>query len=107
MAGFGGAVKLTGESDYRKALKNITQDLKEVDSELKVVASQYSKNDKSQDALTAQSEALTKKLEAQAKKVGLLKDNYSSMSKAAEDNKAKHAALKSELDSAVAELEKI
>lgn len=107
MAGFGGAVKLTGESDYRKALKNITQDLKEVDSELKVVASQYSKNDKSQEALTAQSEALTKKLEAQAKKIGVLKDNYANMSKAAEDNKAKHAALKAELDSAVKELEKI
>ena len=55
MAGFGGAVKLTGESDYRKALKSITQDLKEVDSELKVVASQYDKNDKSQEVLTAQS----------------------------------------------------
>ena len=27
MAGFGGAVKLTGESEYRKALKSISQDL--------------------------------------------------------------------------------
>lgn len=107
MAGFGGAVKLTGESDYRKALKSITQDLKEVDSELKVVASQYDKNDKSQEALTAQSEALSKKLEAQAKKVGVLKDNYSSLSAQAEANKQKHAALKTELEGAVAELEKI
>ncbi len=37
MAGFGGAVKLTGESEYRKALKNITQNLKEVASEMKLV----------------------------------------------------------------------
>lgn len=107
MAGFGGAVKLTGESDYRKALKSITQDLKEVDSELKVVASQYDKNDKSQEALTAQSEALSKKLEAQAKKVGILKDNYSAMSAQAEANRQKHAALKTELENAVSELEKI
>ena len=107
MAGFGGAVKLTGESDYRKALKSITQDLKEVDSELKVVASQYDKNDKSQEALTAQSEALSKKLEAQAKKVGVLKDNYAAMSAQAEANRQKHAALKTELENAVNELEKI
>jgi phage-related protein len=107
VAGFGGAVKLTGESNYRKALKQITLDLKEVDSELKVVSSQYDKNDKSQEALTAQSEALTKKLEAQAKKVGVLKDNYSAMSRQAEENKSKHEALKNELDNAVKELAKI
>ena len=27
MAGFGGTVKLTGESEYQRALKNITQSL--------------------------------------------------------------------------------
>lgn len=107
MAGFGGAVKLTGESEYRKALKQIALDLKEVDSELKVVATQYDKNDKSQEALTAQSEALTKKLEAQAKKVDLLKASYKTMSENAEANKQKHAELKAELDGAVKELEKI
>lgn len=107
MAGFGGAVKLTGESAYRKALKQITLDLKEVDSELKVVATQYAKNDKSEEALTAQSEALTKKLEAQAKKIGVLKDNYTSLSAKAEENKAKHQALTQELESAVKELNQI
>ena len=107
MAGFGGAVKLTGESEYRKALKQITGDLKEVDSELKLVASQYDKNDKSQEALTAQSEALSKKLEAQAKKLGVLKDNYASMSKQTDESKKKHQELKSELENAVKELEKI
>lgn len=107
MAGFGGAVKLTGESEYRKALKQINLDLKEVDSELKVVTSQYDKNDKSQEALTAQSEALTKKLDAEAKKIGVLKDNYAAMSKSAEENKQKHQALKTELENATKELEKI
>lgn len=107
MAGFGGAVKLTGESEYRKALKQITSDLKEVDSELKLVASQYDKNDKSQEALTAQSEALAKKLDAQAKKVSTLKDAYKQMQEGAQANAEKHKALKAELDNAVSELEKI
>ena len=47
MASFGGAVKLTGESEYRAALRNISQNLKEVSSELKLVSSQYDKNDTS------------------------------------------------------------
>ena len=36
MAGFGGAVKLTGESAYKKALAEIKRSLNEVSSEMKV-----------------------------------------------------------------------
>ena len=107
MAGFGGAVKLTGESEYRKALKNISQSLKEVDSELKLVASQYDKNDRSQEALTAQTEALNKKYEAQSQKVATLKANYAAMAQQAETNKAKHEALKATLDAETAKLKAI
>ena len=35
--GFGGAVKLTGESAYRKALREISQDLRELSAETKLV----------------------------------------------------------------------
>ena len=66
---FGGSIKLQGESAYRKALKEITTNLKEVDSEIKAVTTQFDKNDKSQQALTSQSEVLTKKLELQAQKM--------------------------------------
>ena len=107
MPGFGGAVKLTGESEYRKALRQITQNLKEVDSELKVVASQYGKNDKSQEALTAQTDALSKKYDLQKERVETLKASLEDMTKAAEENKEKHEALKSELAKATEELEKI
>ena len=107
MPGFGGAVKLTGESEYRKALKQITQNLKEVDSELKLVASQYDKNDKSQEALTAQTDALSKKYDLQKERVETLKASLEDMTMAAEENKEKHEALKSELAKATEELEKI
>lgn len=43
---FGGTVKLTGESEYRKALKDITANLKEVSSELKLTNTQFSTGDK-------------------------------------------------------------
>ena len=107
MSGFGGSVKLTGESEYRKALKQISLELKEVDSELKVVTSSYDKNDKSEEALSAQSDVLAKKLDAQAKKVEVLKDNYKAMQAQVEENRAKHEALKGTLDNAVKELERI
>lgn len=107
MAGFGGAVKLTGESQYRKALKQITQNLKEVDSELKLVASQYDKNDKSQEALSAQSDALAKKYELQAEKVDTLEKKYSDQSKALDELKTHHDGLQSELQEEVDKLAQI
>ena len=98
MAGFGGAVKLTGESAYRKALSNINQSLKEVDSELKLVTSQYDKNDKSEAALAAQTDALTKKYDAQAKKVDTIRNEYNQLSKQVEDSEKKHKELGKQID---------
>ena len=48
MAGtFGGSVKLTGESEYKKALKEITSSLKLVSGELKLTNTEFLNNDKS------------------------------------------------------------
>lgn len=43
---FGGTVKLTGESEYRKALREITSNLKQVSSELKLTNAQFTSGDK-------------------------------------------------------------
>lgn len=107
MAGFGGAVKLTGESEYRKALQSITQSLKEVDSELKLVASQYGKNDNSQEALSAKTDALTKKLTEQNNKVKTLSDNLKDLEQKAEANAKKHEELKNALEAETQKLEQI
>lgn len=79
MAGFGGAVKLTGESEYKAALKSITQNLKEVSSEMKVVTSLYGKNDTSIAAMTAKQDVLNKKLTEQKSKLSTLKAEYAAM----------------------------
>ena len=65
MSGFGGAVKLTGESEYRRALAQITQSLKTVASEMQVVSSSYNNNDKSLSTLKSKQEALNGVLEKQ------------------------------------------
>ena len=76
MAGksFGGSVKLTGESEYQKALRGIADNLKVLNSEMKVVTSQYDKNDSSSQKLKATSEVLNKKIAEQESKINILKN---------------------------------
>lgn len=93
MASFGGAVKLTGESEYRAALRNITQNLREVSSEMKLVASQYDRGDTSTEALSAKSEVLNKKLEQQKSKLSTLQAQYGKMSSEYQTQTANHDKL--------------
>ena len=93
MASFGGAVKLTGESEYRAALRNITQNLREVSSEMKLVASQYDKSDTSTEALSAKSEVLNKKLEQQKSKLSTLQAQYDKMSAEYQTQTTNHEKL--------------
>lgn len=107
MASFGGAVKLQGESAYRAALRNITQNLKEVSSELKLVSSQYDKNDTSIEALTAKQTALTHRLEEQKSKLSVLREQYEKMGSEYQQNKEKHEQLVSSYNREKSELERI
>lgn len=107
MASFGGAVKLTGESEYRAALRNISQNLKEVSSELKLVSSQYDKNDTSIEALTAKQTALTHRLEEQKSKLSTLREQYEKMGSEYQQNKAKHEQLIASYNKEKSELERI
>ena len=107
MASFGGAVKLTGESEYRAALRNISQNLKEVSSELKLVSSQYDKNDTSIEALTAKQTALTHRLEEQKAKLSTLREQYAKMGSEYQQNKEKHEQLVASYDKEKSELERI
>lgn len=107
MASFGGAVKLTGESEYRAALRNISQNLKEVSSELKLVSSQYDKNDTSIEALTAKQTALTHRLEEQKAKLSTLREQYAKMSSEYQQNKEKHEQLIASYNREKSELERI
>ena len=70
MAGsFGGSIKLTGESEYTRALKTITSNLTVMASEMKLVSAQYNSNDKSIEALTSRNNVLNKQIEEGNKKV--------------------------------------
>lgn len=107
MTSFGGAVKLTGESSYRAALRNITQNLKEVSSELKLVSSQYDKNDTSIEALTAKQTALTHRLDEQKSKLSVLQAQYAKMGAEYATNSQKHDKLVKSYEEEQVKLERI
>ena len=107
MAGFGGAVKLTGESEYKKALNQITQNLKELSAESKKVASAYATNDKSMEATTAKSKVLNDTLTQQENKVKTLKAQYNVLSQQMTSNQAKHDALVNKLNAEKATLDNL
>lgn len=105
-SGFGGSVKLTGESEYKKALQQITQNLREVSSEMKVVTSAYDKNDKSEEAVSEQTRVLNKQLEEQQKKLELLKGRYEELSKSEDADSVTMSKLRTEMNKAQADINK-
>lgn len=103
----GGTIKLKGESEYRRALSQITQSLREVSSEMKVVTSTYEKNDTSTEALTAKSDVLNKRLEEQKSKLKLVSDQYKQYQDAVKQSADEHAQLGEKLENAKGKLASI
>ena len=107
MSSFGGTVKLTGESEYKKALADISSNLKVLNSEMKVVTSQYDKNDKSTSNLAQQNTVLNKKIEEQREKVGILAKALADAEQETGENSDTTKKWKAELNNAQAELNKL
>lgn len=103
----GGSIKLKGESEYRRALNQITQNLREVSSEMKIVTSTYDKNDTSTDALTAKSDVLNKRLEEQKSKLKLVSEQYKKYQDAVKQSADEHTQLGEKLENAKAKLASI
>ena len=101
---FGGSVKLTGESEYQKALRGISDNLKVLNSEMRVVTSQYDKNDNSAEKLKATSEVLNKKIEEQENKIKVLKSALEQAENETGKNSDTTKKWKEQLNNAEAEL---
>lgn len=104
---FGGTVKLTGESEYRRALSNISNNLKVLSSEMKVVTSQYDANDKSVSNLSKQNEVLSKKIDEQRQKVSTLKQALADSKKETGENSTTTQKWQTDLNNTQAELNKL
>lgn len=105
MPGFGGVVKLTGETEYMRSLKAITQQLKVLTSEMKIVEATYGKNNQSIEALNAKQDVLNKRLKEQTKNYESAKSTLASLTDQQEKNDKiqgdlilKHEQAKAKLD---------
>ena len=93
MAGFGGAIKLTGAQEYRDALAKITQNVKENASAMQLLATQYDRTDKSEEAMTARARALGDVLATQREKLRVLQEQYAEFASRAQEQAEKHQNL--------------
>lgn len=107
MAGFGGAVKLTGESEYRKALSQITQSLRVVSSEMKATSSSFANGDKSTKDLATASKNLSDALSKQKSALSTLKSQLTSMQGEYAKTEANHKKLLDSYDKEKSKLSEI
>ena len=97
----GGRIVLEGESEYRAALRNITQEQKELRSEMKLCSSEFKESQNSLEALTKIHEVLEKQIDSQKKKVEL----YANQLQKAKDTEADYAKKVEELKEKLASAE--
>lgn len=102
--GFGGTIKLTGESQYRAALNNIAAQLKSVGAQMKVVTAASTGNEKSLTTLTAKNNVLGETMDLHKQKIAVLEQQYQKLQEKQAENKQKSAELAAQLGDEQAKL---
>lgn len=104
MASFGGTVKLTGESEYRKALREITLNLKEVSSELKLTNVQFSNGDKTVKETKASYDNANTTIKEQRERINALREALSKAEQEYGSNNEKVKTFRTQLNNAETQL---
>lgn len=97
---FGGTIKLQGESEYRKALKDITSNLKLMSSELKLTNTEFETGDKSVKQTKTSYDNMNKTLQEQRSKVNDLREALSKAENEYGSNNEKVKTFKTQLNNA-------
>ena len=100
MASFGGKIELQGESEYRKALKDITANLKLVSSELKLTNTEFSNGDKSVKQAKTSYDSMNNTMQEQRAKVDELRETIKKMEQQYGSNNEKVKTFKTQLNEA-------
>jgi hypothetical protein len=104
---FGGTIKLQGESEYRKALKDITSNLKLMSSELKLTNTEFVSGDKSVKQAKTSYDSMNKTLQEQKAKVSEMRTALSQMEKEYGSNNEKVKTFKTQLNNAENQLKQM
>lgn len=97
-------IGVEGERDFKKSIKDINAQFKELASEMNLATSQFDKNDKSVEALTAQNQVLNKQIDAQKSKIETLRKALENASDSFGENDNRTKAWRTQLNNAEAEL---
>ncbi len=101
---FGGTVKLSGETEYRKALSNISAQLKVVSTDMSKVTAEFGKNDNSIESNAKKSALLNERLEIQKNKVETLRQALEKSKEMYGENDTRTLKWQSSLNSAEADV---
>lgn len=104
MAGFGGAVKLTGESEYRQAIQQITNDLAKMSIALKQQATDFTANSGNMKNSEKQQKELNNAIKENEEQLKKAKAAYATCGVELDAQKVKNNALSKEYKKAVSEL---
>lgn len=107
MSSFGGVIKLQGEKEYKEALKQIRQSLRETGSSITAISSSFKYGSKSMDDMKATSEKLSGVLKKQSTDYNNLKSTYDKMNKTYQDNEKSIGRLQKRYDDAKQKLDHI
>jgi TP901 family phage tail tape measure protein len=103
----GPTIGIDGEAQFRQAISNINTNLKTLGTEMEAVSSKYDKNDKSQEALTAQNQVLNKQIDAQRQKLAELQKGLDAAAGKYGENEKVTQGWKQAVNHATAELNKM
>lgn len=104
---FGGTIKLQGESEYRKALKDITSNLRLMSSELKLTNTEFTNGDKSIKQTKSSYESMNKAVQEQKAKITELRSALSQAEKEYGSNNEKVKMFKTQLNNAENQLKQM
>lgn len=104
---FGGTVKLSGESEYIKALRNISSNLKVVSSELKLATTEFTNNGQKVGDLRAKNEVLNQKLKEEQSIIKTCSNAIKDFTDQQTKNKNEIDKLRNSLDSEKQALDKM
>ena len=103
----GPKIGIEGESEFRKQLKNVNEQIKTLGSEMKVVETAFEGQEKSEEALTAKSRVLTEEIGKQREKVDLLTKGLQESAEKYGENDERTMKWQQAVNNATAELNKM
>lgn len=95
---------VAGENEFKKAIRDINAQFKELSSEMNLATSAFDKNDDSVEALATQNQVLNKQIDAQVQKIETLKKALENAASSFGENDKRTKAWQTQLNNAQAEL---